>query len=157
MRRRPRHRQRQAEGEISLSLRYMDKPDMGHVLDIERRSFVDPWTKGDFAEVFTNASLTGQVLERIGGASVQLIGYVVYEIFPKRLNVVSFAIHPRWRRQKVGAWMLDRVKGLAHGAGKPVLTAVVCEENLPGQLFLKAAGFTAFEIVEGFYRFRWLA
>jgi ribosomal-protein-alanine N-acetyltransferase len=82
----------------------------------------------------------------------EIIGYVIYELHPAHLTLLNFAIHPDYRRQRIGTALLDKLiyKLLSHR--RMHLKAVVSESNDAAQLFFHRAGFNAVSIARKSYR-----
>lgn len=128
-------------------MRWMIRQDMAEVLQIEKQSFEFPWTQQDFIRCQRNRNCIGMVSERHG----RVVGYMVYELHPQRLQVLSLAVHPDHRRSGVGHAMIDKLVSKLAFARRNRITLEVRESNLDAQLFLKQQGFRAVGVLKGFY------
>lgn len=130
-----------------LSIRWMIRPDLPAVLAISDESFHTPWTQAEFLSVLRQRNVIGFVATDPHG----IVGYVIYELFKSHTAILNLAVHPWHRRQTVGSQMVRVLVRRATEAHRECIGTVICEDNLPGQLFLKANGFRATEIENGVY------
>jgi ribosomal-protein-alanine N-acetyltransferase len=134
----------------SLTIRLMFNRDLARVLEIERRSPGEHWTRKDFLPVFHAADTDGWVAEADG----RIVGFMIFQVQNaggSRLVVLrNIAVAPYWRRSGVGRAMLERLDEKLRGA-EDRIQAVVAESNLPAQLFLRAAGYKAVRVLRGHF------
>lgn len=130
-----------------LSIRWMIRPDLPAVLAISKESFHTPWTRDQFLAVLRHRNTIGLVATDPHG----IIGFTIYELFKSHVTILNLAVHPWFRRQTCGSQMIRLLVRRARQAHRECVGTVICEDNLPGQLFLKANGFRATEIESGVY------
>lgn len=133
---------------LPVHIRFIETRDRPAVLDIENRSFEGPWDGEDFARCLRQHKCNGIVAEHYG----RIVGYTIYEK-GKKLRIINMAVHPDFRRQDIGAQMMEECKtGMVAGDKKKNVELQVRETNLDAQLFFKAMGFEASgEIIPEFY------
>jgi ribosomal-protein-alanine N-acetyltransferase len=73
----------------------MTKGDIGNILEIEKRSFVTPWTRGMFEEALSSPISTNFVMEEHG----RLLGYIMLYSVADEAHILSLATHPDQRRK----------------------------------------------------------
>lgn len=125
---------------------------------IERKSFDNPWTKREFAEVLLDVHVWS--VAAIALEWNRLLGYLIVQRKDECSTIWNLAVHPLARRCGIARGLLEFEMALA-----PAIEGVVCERNLAGQLFLRSLGFRCIHTVdEPFfgsqddgYLFRWVA
>lgn len=118
------------------------------LLNVERTSFLHPWTGCEFADTLAaphTALLTAQDV-----STGMIVGFVVFRSLTETEGeVLSCAVHAEYRRCKIGATMLRCVVGRLK-PGQSV-SCRVWERNVPAQVFLRAYGWRFVEIVRRAY------
>jgi ribosomal-protein-alanine N-acetyltransferase len=132
---------------MQVHIRWMIRRDMPAVVDIEQLSFEYAWTEEEFLRCLRNRNCIGMVAEH----GEKVVGFMVYELHKRRLEIVSFAVHPAFRRMGVGAQMVARLVQKLSTNRRTRITLLVRETNLAAQLFFHKLGFNAFSVVRGFY------
>ena len=68
---------------------------------IERQSFSNPWLESTFGGEIQNVGLSHPMVAaaRPGG---DVIGYVLYWLVGDEMQINNVAVHPEWRRRKIG-------------------------------------------------------
>lgn len=151
---------------MNVYLRWMIRRDMPEVLDIERASaFEYPWPEEQFIRCLRQRNCIGMVVDicrtcgrptdrncgRCHGHELQVVGFMIYELHKRRLDVLNFAVHPELRRQGIGRAMLHTLRSKLSANRRWELRWHVAEPNLAGQLFLRHHGFRACGIVREHY------
>lgn len=131
----------------TVSVRYIEPRDITEILEVERASFVHPWTKDDFVNCMKRNNTTGVVAE-INGV---LMGFLIFEVFKRRIQLLNLAVRPRFRRMGIGSTMIGRVICALGNSTQKLVAAEVRESNLGVQLFLKSLGFRADQILPEYY------
>lgn len=129
-------------------VRWMIRRDMDEVLQIEKASFEHAWSEDDFFRCLRSRDTIGMIAETRDGS---VIGYMVYQLHAKRLELLNFAVHPDWRRAGVGSHMVAKLVAKLASHRRPFIGLMVRETNLDAQLFFAALGFRCTEIVRRFY------
>lgn len=132
---------------MPVHMRWMCRQDLRAVLAIEEASFEFPWAADDF--IACGSSM--QTVMRVAEWRAEPVGYVVYERFPKRLQVLNLAVEPRYRRQDIGRQIMHDLKGKLETGNRSRITLECRERNLQGQLFFREMGFRAVSILKDFY------
>jgi [ribosomal protein S18]-alanine N-acetyltransferase len=91
-----RHKEDVCEGRsCGPTIREMTEEDIGSILEIEKKSFVAPWTKGMFKEALLSPISTSFVMEEEG----RLLGYIMLYSVADEAHILNLATHPDRRRQ----------------------------------------------------------
>jgi ribosomal-protein-alanine N-acetyltransferase len=123
-------------------IRWLIKRDMPEVMTIERRCFDNPYTEAEIIAVFRQRSTIGMVYEE----DDRVIGFMLYDLQPRRLDILDFAVHPEFQRQGVGLQMVQKLIGKLTPERRNRLRVIVRETNLQAQLFFQACSFRAVKI-----------
>lgn len=132
---------------LRVHIRWMIRPDMPRVLAIEHASFDYPWCEEEFLRVLRKRNCIGMVAE----LGQQVVGFMIYEMYKHRIQVLDFATHPEFRRQEVGRQMAARLINKLSSHHRTRIALSVRETNLAGQLFFREQGFRASEVVREHY------
>jgi ribosomal-protein-alanine N-acetyltransferase len=143
---------------LIVRIRPMLVRDVLAVMVTENSSFEFPWTEGDFVSHIDDRDSVSYVAESsaAGGAGCA-VGYMVYHVAPRRIELLNLAVHPQWRRRGVGTQLLATLAGQVVRHPGPGLgqrqsaRAYVRESNLPAQLFLRSQGWRCDKILRGYY------
>jgi len=132
----------------------MTRRDMPSVLAMEHLSFGHPWCEEELDRVYAQGNCIGMVVEplRVGlFDDDRIVGFAVYEMRTKSIQIVRLAVHPELRRRGVGRELLGKLTGKL-GSRRPGLAILVRESNLPAQYFFRSFGFRATLVVRGHYQ-----
>ena len=133
--------------ETEIPIRWLIRCDMVDVLRIESASFDNPWIEDDFLNVMRQRNCNGMVAELAG----RVVGFMIYELHKGNLEILDFAVDPRYRRQGVGRKMVDRLKAKLSQQGRTELRLLVRERNLVAQLFFRSQEFLAVDVLSNEY------
>lgn len=133
----------------SYQVRWLIKRDMTEVMRIEQQSFEFAWTEQDFLTALRQRNCIGRVVEM----NREIVGFVIYEMHKKSVDVINLAVDPQWRRMGLGRALLQRVDDLLHVSRhrRDCVQCVVRDSNLTSQLFLRSTGFKATQVLRGHY------
>lgn len=134
-----------------LHIRWMIRRDMEEVQAIERASFHQPWTEADFISELRERNQIGMVAEINGPRVGPIVGFMVYGLFKRHLDIRDFAVDPEHRRHGVGLAMIEKLTAKLLPQRRTRIRVVQPDSNLDGHLFLRSAGFEAVEIVRGMF------
>lgn len=115
--------------------------------EIERDSFEHPWSEDELLSALRKRNCIGMVAE-IGE---KVIGYMIYELYKGKLDLVKFAVHPEYQRQGVGTALLKKLQTKLSSHRRTRIVTYLQDDNLRGHLFLKSMGFTAISVDRGYY------
>lgn len=124
-------------------IRWMIRRDMPEVLAIGNECFEHPWTEENFIVELRERCVIGMVAERDN----RVVGYMVYELQLRSIELLNFAVHPVYHRCGIGTAMMAKLKGKLSEQRRRQIRAVLAETNLGGHLFFQRMGFWATEIL----------
>ena len=80
----------EAQGGVTVHIRWMIRRDMSDVLSIENESFEFPWSEQDFIRCLRQRNCIGMVAE----VDDQIVGFMIYELHKTRLHLLNFLRKP---------------------------------------------------------------
>ena len=132
-----------SQTQVRVHIRWMIRRDMPEVLAIEHAGFDFPWSEEEFLRVLRQRNCIGMVAE----LGERVVGFMIYELHKSKLNILDFAVHPEFRRQGVATQMVEKLAGKLSSHRRTRIILHVRETNLPAQVFFRAQGFKASEVV----------
>jgi len=132
---------------MAVHIRWMIRRDMPEVLAIEQKSFEHPWSEEDFLARLRQRNTIGMVAEY--GEIVA--GFMVYDLYKKRIELTRLAVERNHRGFGVGRQLAARMRTKLHPERRTRLELLVRESNLDGQMFLRAVGFRAENVVRRYW------
>mgnify|MGYP003151186867 CR=1 FL=1 len=128
--------------ETKVHMRWMIRRDVPDVLDIESKSFSDPWDNDAFVSHLKQRNCIGMVAD-LSIFDSKVVSYMVYMLHKNKITVINFAVHPDHRYQTIGHQMMRKLKSKLNENKRLKLELALPESNLEGQLFLRKEGFLA--------------
>lgn len=130
-----------------MRIRWMIRQDLPEVMDIMRRSYVEPWSEDEVLACMQCKTTIGHVVE----SDDRVIGFTLFDLGKKAISIVLLAVHPEERRLGVGRLMVERVVGKLAVGRRTAVNLLACEKDLCAHLFLKACGFRVVKTFAGMY------
>ncbi len=132
---------------MNMHVRWMIRRDMPEVLKIEYENFDCPWTEEDFLKCLRKRNCIGMVVEREN----KVVGFMLYELHKNQLEVLNLAVKQDCHRQGIGSLMIDKLASKLSIERRTKIALLVRDSNLGAQLFFRAMGFRAVEVLRNFY------
>jgi len=126
----------------------MIRRDMPEVLRIEEDVFEFPWSEEDFIRCLRQRNCIGMVCEN---GDHEIVGFMIYELHKTRLHLLTFAVAQRHQRNGYGQEMVFKLTTKLSHHRRNSIFLEVRERNLDAQLFFRQMGFSAVEVIQGFY------
>lgn len=138
-----------SDGHIAAHIRWLTRNDLPEVLRIERASFAAPWSRREFEDTLRDRDVVAQVAasRRFGN----VLGYSVYRLAKRQFEIVNLAVAAEDRRYDVGTQLVENLTSRLCRDRRVKVIADVRETNLPAQLFFRACGFRAVEVLRDHY------
>lgn len=129
---------------MSYWLRWIIDRDLSEVMAIENACFgCQAETRREMRSLIDMPGVYALVAE---SESESIDGFVIYEQRKTRLVIRDLAVAPWKMRRGIGTLLIDKLHGKLCPRRK-VLTALVRETNLPAQLFFRAVGLVATDVI----------
>lgn len=129
-----------------IHVRWYIRRDLEEMIDIEYQCFPKPWSENDFFQTLQNRKVSAFVAEY----REKIIGYLVFELRKKYINIFNLAVHPDYQRQGVATELVKNLKTRLLNE-RTKLKAEVADYNLDAHLFFKSQEFKAIKIVPQFF------
>ncbi len=123
---------------LKLHIEPMGFDDLTQVQAIERASFTSPWPPNAYRSELESNRLANYLVARIAG---HVVGYGGMWLMVDEAHITTFAIHPRWRRQRIGERLLLAFLDLAMHRMAHEATLEVRLSNLPARRLYEKYGF----------------
>ena len=117
------------------------------IMDIERASFPDPWSRGGVEVYLTDPH--GAILAAVEGDEV--LGFAIYHVSFEESELFSIAVAEKYRSRGVGRALLERVLVEAARAGAEKMFLEVRRSNASARALYKSAGFAVCGERRGYY------
>lgn len=132
----------------AIKIRAMRKEDIPEVSQIENLSFPSPWSSNIFfSELEKESFAFYDVLEYRD----RLVGYGGYWKIKNEAHLVTFAIHPSFRRMDLGTKLLEHLLKNAQDQSLDTTTLEVRDSNLAAQRFYERFGFKKIAVRAYYY------
>jgi ribosomal-protein-alanine N-acetyltransferase len=130
--------------------------DIPTVMAIEVVSFPTPWSEGTYRHELTVRNATYWVVrptQRLPNrpAPPSVLAYAGLWHLGDDTHITTIAIHPEWRRRRLGEWLLVHLVGVARDHGARALTLEVRVRNTAAIALYTKIGFTAVGLRRGYY------
>ena len=123
---------------LKMTIEAMRLEDLEEVQRIEQASFNTPWPSNAYrSELMTNR-LASYLVARIDG---RIVGYGGMWLMVDEAHITTFAVHPGWRRQRVGERLLLAFLDLARDRHAREATLEVRLSNLAARRLYEKYGF----------------
>jgi ribosomal-protein-alanine N-acetyltransferase len=123
---------------LKLQIVPMRAGDLDAVGAIERASFDSPWPVDAYRSELETNRLAQYLVARAGD---EIAGYGGMWLMVDEAHIITFAIHPSWRRQHIGDRLLLAMLDIAVDAGAHEATLEVRLSNLPARRLYEKFGF----------------
>lgn len=128
-------------------IRWMVQRDLPQVVRIEQDAYEFPWSEREFLNSLKHRNHIGMVVER----QDRVIGYMVYSLWLKRIEIENFVVDRYFQRNGYGAAMVAKLISKLHEDRRSQVCVDVWEYNVDAQLFFHACGFNAVDILPDHY------
>ena len=135
---------------MDLSFEPMLAEDLPEVMEIERRSFPQPWTPGLFLHELKVPFSRTTLLRACNGTRATL-GYICRWLVGDEVHVLNIAVHPEYRGQGLGRRLVESVIAEADQAGARLVTLEVRRENAEARGLYRKLGFVDAGVRRNYY------
>lgn len=131
-----------------LLIRPMRVGDLTTVQAIERASFTTPWPAQAYRQEIETNKLAQYLVAVIGD---EIVAYGGIWLMVDEAHITTFAVHPRYRRRRIGERLLLALLDLAREVGAREATLEVRLSNLPARRLYEKYGFRPVGIRPRYY------
>lgn len=133
---------------VVLRITPMALDDLVAVQEIERASFTTPWPAHAYRQEIETNRLAHYLVARVGDA---LVAYAGIWLMVDEAHVTTFAVHPDWRRRRIGERLLLALLDLAVDRRAREATLEVRLSNLAARRLYEKYGFRPVGIRPRYY------
>jgi len=133
---------------VKLVIEAMRLEDVDEVQQIELASFSSPWPPNAYRNELTTNRLASYLVARIDGG---IVGFGGMWLMVDEAHITTFAVHPAWRRQRIGERLLVAFLDLARDRHAREATLEVRLSNLPARRLYEKYGFRPVGVRPGYY------
>ncbi len=133
---------------IDVEVVKMTAEHIDDVMVIEKLSFSTPWSRDAFVEEISNNKFARYLCARANG---KVIGYAGFWKVCDEGHITNIAVHPEFRKNKVGSILMERLLDAAVKEGVTAVTLEVRKSNIAAQNLYKKFGFKVAGIRKGYY------
>ena len=123
---------------LKLSIVPMRLEDLPAVHAIERASFDAPWPADAYRSELETNRLAQYLVAHAGD---EIAAYAGMWLMVDEAHIITFAVHPAWRGQRIGQRLLLALLDVAQDAGAHEATLEVRLSNLPARRLYEKFGF----------------
>jgi ribosomal-protein-alanine N-acetyltransferase len=123
---------------LKVTVDDMRLADLDAVHAIERASFTTPWPPHAYQSEIEMNRLARYVVARVED---EVVAYAGMWIMVDEAHITTFAVHPAWRRQRLGERLLLAILDSAIARGAREATLEVRLSNLPARRLYEKYGF----------------
>jgi ribosomal-protein-alanine N-acetyltransferase len=122
-----------------IKIRLMTTEDIDTVHEIEKTCFSSPWSKNSFYDEITSNICARYMVAEING---KVCGYGGMWLIINEAHITNIAVHPNFRRKKIGSKLLNAMMLLAHNELEVKrMTLEVRKSNHAAQSMYRKFGF----------------
>jgi [ribosomal protein S18]-alanine N-acetyltransferase len=134
-----------------MSLRGMRRDDLGAVLEIERRSFAQPWSRAFFEKELTTPFARLTVAEEEAFGRARVVGYTCRWRVTDEVHLLNVAVHPERRGLGYGRDLVAAVVDEARGGAARVVFLEVRAGNVIARRLYRQLGFKDLGVRRSYY------
>lgn len=132
-------------------LRDMRRDDLPAVMEIERRSFAQPWSRAFFEkELATPFAHLVCAVEELDGQST-IVGYSCSWRVADEVHLLNVAVHPERRGLGTGRTLVEAVLAEARAANARLVSLEVRAGNVVARRLYRRLGFVDVGVRRGYY------
>ena len=132
-------------------LRDMRRDDLGAVLDIERRSFAQPWSRAFFEKELATPFARLIVAVEAGRVGPTVVGYTCRWRVTDEVHILNVAVHPDRRGRGFGRLLLEGTLGEARSSRARIVYLEVRAGNVVARRLYRSVGFRELGVRRGYY------
>lgn len=133
---------------IKPHVRWLIHRDWDAVLSIEAQAFPDDhWDENELRRMLKNDKVIAMVAE----IDYVVVGFVVYQLRRKSVEILNLAVHGDYHRQGIGTAIMNKLEGRLNPRRRNRIFAYIPESQLGAQLWFKRSGYRADKIASNLY------
>lgn len=135
---------------LNYSPRPATEDDLEQVAEIEKKSIVPPWTRAAFAAELEKKISRFWVITD-DESDEKVLAYAVFHFPAEQAHLVTFAVHPEFRRAGLGAYLIRRLLQYVIRRGGTSVVLEVRKGNNAAIHLYQTLGFVVIRTLPRFY------
>ncbi|MFO7152290.1 MAG: ribosomal protein S18-alanine N-acetyltransferase [Bacillota bacterium] len=132
----------------NVTIELMKVEDLDQVMEIERLSFTNPWSKNSFFLELTTNDLATYLVAKVDG---RVVGYAGMWLVVGEAHVTNVAVHPEFRKKGIGELLMRSLITIAKESRAKMMTLEVRKSNDVARNLYAKLGFEPVGIRRGYY------
>ena len=128
---------------IPVYVRHSVRRDFPAILAIESASMPEPWSEVELSTFLRQQSAIGIVAEAETSQGTQVVGYALYVMHVREIELIAVAVTSSFRRASIGRQLIAYIEGKLRPGKRETILADVSERLTEAHLFLRGCHFTA--------------
>ncbi len=128
----------------------MEVADLPAVMEIENRSFPNPWHESTFRGEIQHRPISFPLVI-VNTVLHRVVGYIIFWLIGDEAQINNIAIHPDFRRLGIGELVLRQVIDQLRASGAKLVTLEVRPSNTGAQALYRKLGFRMIGLRKGYY------
>ncbi len=124
--------------------------DLDEVLDIERRSFPEPWSRGMFLHEL-KLPFSTSFAARAADPPHELLGYICWWLIGDELQILNLAVRPERRQRGIGRALVELALDAVQARRAGTVTLEVRQDNGAAIALYRSFGFTESGVRRDYY------
>jgi len=129
----------------------MDERDLPFVMEIEWRSFSNPWPESSFRGEIENRGISHPSVI-VYRPQDRIIGYILVWLKGDEAQISNFALHPDYRRLGIGRRILEDTLRMIRRKGGRFVMLEVRTTNFPARRLYSRYGFSPLAVRKNYYQ-----
>lgn len=136
---------------MDIHIHKMEFRHVDDVVDIERQSFSDPWSKTLFFHELRTEYGHSLIAVRAQDQQELIVGYICAWVVCDECTINKIAVHQDFRRTGIGSMLLQHLMDDVREKGVLFFTLDVRSSNSTAQLFYRKFGFIQTRVRKNYY------
>jgi ribosomal-protein-alanine N-acetyltransferase len=136
---------------MRIRIRDASNRDLAQIVEIERLSFDNPWSRDSFLRELSLPFSRTTVAVTTDGLREIVAGYLCRWLVADECHILNVAVHPTARRAGVGARLMDNAIGEAKREQARFVTLEVRRTNVAARSLYRKLGFEERRLRRNYY------
>jgi ribosomal-protein-alanine N-acetyltransferase len=137
-------------GTAAMIFSPMRHEDLDAVMEIERSSFVEPWTPGLFLHEL-RVPFSKTIVARAGAGTSAVLGYICRWLVGDEVHILNLAVHPECRHRGLGRALVQHILREAEARQATLVTLEVRRHNVAALALYRSLGFAERGVRRNYY------
>jgi [ribosomal protein S18]-alanine N-acetyltransferase len=138
---------------IDIEIEEATEENLDEILEIERLSFSEPWSRETFSAELSENDFSTIILARAKKRNIYpgILGYCCYWVVSSEIHITNMAVHHQYRRKGIANQLMHHVIDEAEGTETELLTLEVRMSNTNAQNLYEKFGFHPIAVRKKYY------